>query len=313
MNIAITKKIDFMANKIRTGFLLIAVLSSIIVLSACSTNSERRSEVDPTPVSVPSDITSESTVESEVTSEIKVKALSATPSKPKSVVKPDSMSTTKNKASKPSITKKRVKKVDKKKAVSKKAVNQKAKVKKSKVEKKVVDKPTVEVIPFVAQMNAIKKTEEYRVDLAKLPLLIGSNWTLSRDANSDGQCALSYRKVVMGDGQGETPVFFIITQDKVLFKTKSNIDMSYKQTGLTIDDQPQLPIEKLHNDFSISYEMQYQSLVDRMKTGEQAVLTLGFWPSWPVTHTYSLNLGLGEFSAAQWALKTCLELEKELK
>jgi len=341
MSIAITKKIDSMASNVRSGFLLMAVLSSVIVLSACSTKPERSSTVLSTPVSEGGHVASEEgKSESNVESELKVKASSISSPKSKSVAKP----AVEIKAAKPSVSKQTLKKDDKKKVVSKKpkvqkkkivsekpkvkkkkVVSEKPKVKKKKVvskkpdiqkekiEKEIIVRPLVENTSAVVQTGVIQEPMGYKVELDKLPILIGSNWTLSRDANTDGQCALSYRKIVMDDGQGETPVMVIISQDEALFKTKSNIDVSYEQTGVTIDDQPQLPIEKLHNDFSISYKAQYQTLVERMKKGDQAVLTLGFWPSWPVTHTYSVNLGLGEFATAQQALLTCLELEKELK
>jgi len=341
MSIAITKKIDSMASKVRPGFLLIAVLSSIIVLSACSTKPERSSTAISIPVSEGASVASEEgNNESNVEPELKVKASTISSPKSKLVAKP----AVENKAPKPSVSKQTVKKVDKKIAVSKKpkvqkkkavskkpkvqkekvvsrkpkvqkkkAVSKKLDLQKKKIEKEIIVEPLVESTSAVVQTGVIQKSTGYKVELDKMPILIGNNWTLSRDANMNGQCALSYRKVVMGDGQGETPVMVIISQDEALFKTKSNIDVSYEQTGVTIDDQPQLPIEKLHNDFSISYKAQYQTLVERMKKGEQAVLTLGFWPSWPVTHTYSISLDLGEFATAQQALLVCLELEKELK
>jgi len=312
MNTAITKKLVLMVDIVRIGVFLLAVISSILMLSACSTSPERHSETASQKDSA--NPASESLV---VIPEPKVEVEAAASKKPKSVVKPS----TKKRTPKPYTGKKVVKKVYKKPVKKKKIISKKITVQKKKTEKAVVAKKSVEKKMIVEQAENAKEltgvsSEEgakYKVDLAKLPLLIGANWTLSRDADSDGQCALSYGKLVMDDGQGETPVFVIITQDEVLFKTKSNIDVAYKQTGLTIGDLPQLPIEKLYNEFSISYKAQYQTLVDRMKVGEQAVLTLGFWPSWPVTHTYSISLALGEFSAAQQALITCVELEKELK
>ena len=219
--------------------------------------------------------------------------------------------------SKPSVKKVAKKTPAKKAPTKKKSVNKvdkpKPKTQKNKIEQSANTTKSIESKAGKPQASGSDKVVAYEVDLAKLPLSIGENWTLSRDGNTDEQCALSYRKITMADGQGETPVFVIITQDEVLFKTKSNIDVTYKQTGLTIDDKPQLPIEKLHNDFSVSYKEQYQLVINQMKTGNQAILTLGFWPSWPVTHTYSKSLALGEFSAAQQALMNCLTLEKELK
>jgi hypothetical protein len=312
MNVAINKKIDSMGSITGGRGLLFAILSSVLMLAACSTSPER-----PTEVFEVESATIPISADSAVISGSNANVVTPKSNNSRSIAK----TTTKNRIPKPYTGNDVEKKIYKKPIKKKKIVLKKTSVKKINTEKTAIAKASVEKKIIVDKTESIKKLAEvsnvdvpiYSVDLSKLPLLIGNNWTLRLDADISGQCVLSYRNLVMGDGQGETPVIFIVTQDEVLFKTKSNIDIAYQQTGVTIDDQPQLPIETLYNDYSISYKTQYQTLVGRMKAGEQAVLTLGFWPSWPITDTRSINIELGQFSAAQQALNMCLELEKELK
>ena len=116
----------------------------------------------------------------------------------------------------------------------------------------------------------------------------------------------------MADGHGGTQVYLSITKDRIVFKTGANIDTSYEQTGITIDHKHQIPIETLLNEFSIAYEQQYQSMIKDMTSAEKMTLSLGFWPTWPVTQTYSVNFELGDFPSAQKALMSCVKLENEL-
>jgi hypothetical protein len=325
MYIAINNKTVSMVGVIKVNGLLLIVMSCLLVLAGCSTNSAR--PIFEPPLLETADVDESAAKSDSKTEVVTIKSSTSVTSEPS----PSLKTTSKNKTPKPyagSTAEKKVYKAPfkKKKVVSQKSLVQKSSVKILNTEKAVIepvslDKGTaakVIVVDKAKSTNKLTKTlnvtaPKYAVDLAKLPLMIGSHWTLRRDDVNNRQCVLSYRSLAMDDGQGETPVFIIVTEDEVLFKTKSNIDMTYKQTGVTIDEHSQMPIEKLYNDFSISYKANYQTLVERMEAGEQVVLTLGFWPSWPITTTRSINVALGEFSAAQQALKTCLKLEKELK
>ncbi|WP_299872926.1 peptidoglycan-binding protein [uncultured Cocleimonas sp.] len=163
-------------------------------------------------------------------------------------------------------------------------------------------------------LNATKVSApiDYKVDLENLPLSIGKNWILDRGNKTNTKCSLSYRKIRMADGQGGTLVNLSITNDRITFKTESNIDTTYKQTGIKIGDKPQIPIESLLNELSIAYKQQYQSLIKDMLSAKKMTLTLGFWPTWPVTQAYSVNFELENFPSAQQALISCIELENKL-
>ena len=184
-----------------------------------------------------------------------------------------------------------------------------------------VDAPGVKIAAVIVIAPAEIKQEELtskiipdlEVALDRLPLKVDESWTLIRESNLKGSCALSYRRLLIEDGQGETPVDVIVQKNQVLFKTRSNIDLGYEGVGVTIDANPQIAVENIVNHTSISFKKRYQTLISEMKEGEVARLTLGFWPTWPVTQTYNVNFELGQFALGHKALMKCTELEKELK
>ncbi len=115
----------------------------------------------------------------------------------------------------------------------------------------------------------------------------------------------------MSDGQGVTQVYLTITKNSIIFKTESNIDITYEKTGITINQSSQVPIEALLDKFSITYIKQYQNLIKDMSSTHKVTLTLGFWPTWPVTQTYSVDFEFGDFPSAQEALISCNKLENK--
>jgi len=344
MDIAIRQFLGVMLDKVKIALVYIITWSSVFSLSACSTIFGMDSAIESDPIPEPPQIqmthsaknsqqplnktaTSEQVndADKKTQSEVNIgeQSKDKVRSKPvvkaakqKVVVKRPVQKTTKEKvAVERRVAKRKVEK-------SKVAINKTGKQLAKKINQKTIPKVRAEKTAVNHEttmkhgLNAQSMDQDVTTsmdDLAMLPLNVGDNWVLNRGSDSAGRCALSYRELLMSDGQGDTPVSIIISQDSVVFKTRSNIDLEYEQTGLTIDDLPQIPIEKLLNDFSISYVQQYQSLIESMKLGEQAILALGFWPSWPVTQTYSLRFELSDFSSAHHALLSCIALEKELK
>jgi len=303
MNITIRQLLDLVSGKLISRLSSAMICSLVFGLSACSTlyESESKSSTQRSYATLPAKQGSFEQTEAPGTANSKESSQAQVSSK----IVPAAEET----------------KSDENQAVVKKKteIKQASKPANKKIVKSEPVKTRPEIVPAKPETKdpliqvADPDLKKYQVNLAKLPLIIGENWVLDRGPDSSGQCALSYRQLVMRDGQGETPVSFIINKDSVIFRTKSNIDLVYEQTGLAIDDLPRIPIENLIDDFSISYKQHYLSLLNDMKSGDQAILSLGFWPTWPMTRAYSLSFDLSDFSSAQQALMDCLELEKQLK
>ena len=150
-------------------------------------------------------------------------------------------------------------------------------------------------------------SETVAVALDKLPISIHDQWILDRNAS---QCMLKSTPVRMDDGQGGTSVTFLLTPDSLQFNTKSDIDLSYTGTGIQVDDGPAFALETVDNGTNLHISKQRKPLLERMRNGQSVQLTLGFWPTWPVTHTYAVTLPLANFATAMQAWETCNQLLK---
>lgn len=153
--------------------------------------------------------------------------------------------------------------------------------------------------------TAPPRTDTIKVTLNNLPLTIHDHWILDR---TETQCLLKNTPVKMDDGQGGTSITLLLTPGSLQINTESDIDTSYTGTGITIDNQHHFALETVERRTNLSFSKQRQSLLASMQTGQQLQLTLGFWPTWPVTHTYSVNLPLQHFASAQKAWETCNQL-----
>lgn len=147
--------------------------------------------------------------------------------------------------------------------------------------------------------------ETLKVTLDNMPLNIRGEWILDR---TETQCLLTTAPLKMEDGQGGTPVTLQIAPGSFTILTRSDIDLSYTGTGLFIDDKRPFSLETVERRTNLSFNKQRQAILDSMRSGRELKLTLGFWPSWPVTHTYSLSIPLTHFATAINAWDTCNQL-----
>ena len=176
----------------------------------------------------------------------------------------------------------------------------------------ILQKATPEPVqPAIAQKISIppapQPVETVHVALDKLPIRIHDQWVVDL---SHSQCLLKSKPVKMEDGQGGTTVTFQLTPDSLEFLTKSDIDTSYKGTGVQIDDGQTFPLETVAKVTNLTFTRQRKTLLNDMENGHTLQLTLGFWPTWPVTHTYSVTLPLDHFGTAVHAWETCNQLLK---
>jgi len=148
----------------------------------------------------------------------------------------------------------------------------------------------------------IPTTENLAVDLNTLPMSIHGQWTLDRD---EARCTLHSANQQMDDGQGGTRISLLLSANELSFLTESDIDTSYSGTGITIDDGEHFALETVEHRTNPAFTQQRSALLNAMKNGQNLQLTLGFWPTWPVTHTWSVRFPLQHFATAYAAWESC--------
>ncbi len=157
---------------------------------------------------------------------------------------------------------------------------------------KTAEKPPVEAIP---------------VALNKLPINVHGQWIVDRN---ESQCMLKSIPVRMDDGQGGTRVTLLLTPDQLQFNTDSVVDLSYTGTGISVDDGRSHALETVANGTNLQFVKQRKALLNSMQSGQSMQLTIGFWPTWPVTHTYAVSIPLTYFASAMQAWERCNQLLK---
>lgn len=156
-----------------------------------------------------------------------------------------------------------------------------------------------------ATLATITPPAPIKVSLDNLPLTIGDAWILDR---TEASCSLSSKPVQLDDGQGGTPVTLQITPDSLRITTISDIDTTYEKTGITIDQHEHFDLETVDRRTNLVFTRQKNRLLNVMQNSQQFTLTLGFWPTWPQTQTYSVDIPLQDFASAMTALNTCNRL-----
>lgn len=162
--------------------------------------------------------------------------------------------------------------------------------------------------PAIAPAAPAPEAEpEIAVNFEEMPIKI-QQWILDYEVIQNTirvKCTLRSQAQTMDDGEGGTPVFLTFDGNSLKAVTKSNIDMEYSDDGLQIDLQPQRPIDRLHKETTAVFEQHWTELIQEMLHGRQAVLTFGFWPTWPMSRTYSVSFDLSHFPRAWRALEDC--------
>ena len=97
----------------------------------------------------------------------------------------------------------------------------------------------------------------------------------------------------------------IVTADTLRVDTRSNIDLSYENTGLQIDSQAAFPLPGLFGETDVLFKEQYNEIMQQFRSGSSVTVTIGFWPTWPVTRAYSASFAIDGFATANEALQTC--------
>ena len=107
------------------------------------------------------------------------------------------------------------------------------------------------------------------------------------------------------DGQTITPVSLVFTGSALAVVTESNIDLSYPDVGLQVDQGPVIPVDRVHRQTIAVFESSADTLRGQLQRGYTARLKLGFWPTWPQTETVVMEFSLLGFTRAQEAMLHC--------
>jgi hypothetical protein len=143
------------------------------------------------------------------------------------------------------------------------------------------------------------------VTLESLPMTIQGEWVLSAVGDT---CSLGTLPIRFDDGQGMSKLQLVLTPQHWLIKTQSDIDLSYRGTGLRVDEGRYFPLGQLVRQSDLMFVDEREVMTQAFISGKSLHITLGFWPTWPVTETKTITISLQHFASAHRAWKQCLSL-----
>lgn len=146
------------------------------------------------------------------------------------------------------------------------------------------------------------------LNMAALPLSFGIHWSLDRRPNPidhKAQCLLASRSVNISDGYDRTDVQLLLTAKSLYVSTESNLDLSYPDTGIRLDNGTLMPFEGLAKETAAIISSDVAMLYEQMAPSQTVLVRLGFWPTWPVTKTQEVSFPLDGFADAINALWVC--------
>jgi len=116
------------------------------------------------------------------------------------------------------------------------------------------------------------------------------------------RCLLTSEAQITTDGYDSTPVSLVFNGGSLLVVTESELDPSFKDLQLMVDNKPPVHSDKIVHKKTLLFGQDAQELVWQMRTGRVATVYLRFWPTWPATQAFPVRFSLKGFSKALDAL-----------
>ncbi|HUM93110.1 MAG TPA: hypothetical protein PLU26_01375 [Candidatus Competibacter sp.] len=115
----------------------------------------------------------------------------------------------------------------------------------------------------------------------------------------ESRCLLLSDTQTISDGYEQTPVSLVFNGASLLVVTGSELDGSFADLQLVVNDEPPLRSNKITpNKMILNFDQNVPDLLQRLREGRQATVYLRFWPTWPATQAYPVSFSLIGFSKA---------------
>ena len=144
------------------------------------------------------------------------------------------------------------------------------------------------------------------VTLENLPTRI-RHWILDRPPTGETTCILKTPPLQMEDGAGGTPVTLQLTENALVVFTRSNIDLTYEDSRISIGEYT-FTFDAVDNDTNAIIRQAYPGVIKALDNAKLVSVALGFWPTWPKTTLYQLQVPVEGFSQAYQAWQSCNKL-----
>lgn len=134
------------------------------------------------------------------------------------------------------------------------------------------------------------------------------DWVMKTVPRVDGpgtRCVMESTRQSLSDGYQDTTAYLTIDARSVTVTSASNLDGSFSDIGLSVDQEPLIPMDRLAGTKTAQFDTKYGPLVQLFKAGARLRVQLRFWPEWPPTGTHAATFSLIGFTKAYGELAGC--------
>jgi hypothetical protein len=120
------------------------------------------------------------------------------------------------------------------------------------------------------------------------------------------RCLLRSDPQTSADGYGQTPVVIVLNGEALLVVTESQIDTSFGDIELAVDNKTALGKTRRVAKGKIAiFDQEVATIVNRFKTARSVTVWLRFWPTWPATQRFASRFTLKDFGKAYSEFERC--------
>ncbi len=113
------------------------------------------------------------------------------------------------------------------------------------------------------------------------------------------RCLLISESSITSDGYDSASVQLVFNGDRLLVVTDSEIDTSFADLQLAVDDKSPIRSDQLaRKKMVLVFDQSIPDLVQQLRAGRQVTVYLRFWPTWPATERFAVPFSLIGFSRA---------------
>jgi hypothetical protein len=141
--------------------------------------------------------------------------------------------------------------------------------------------------------------------LLAAPLCALAEWESLSTMGDTSSCRLQTEEIRIFDGYGETRVRLHLDGKRLRVATDSNIDGSFDDLALQVDQEPEIPADGIEGDQDVVFESAIDEIVAQFIRGTEVAVLLRFWPTYPPTDRHAANFSLIGFTKALQALESC--------
>jgi hypothetical protein len=132
-----------------------------------------------------------------------------------------------------------------------------------------------------------------------------AGWMLQENTAQGNGCTLETAEITMEDGYQETRVRLNINADRLLVITKSNIDTSFGDTALQVDNRDAIRPDTVVDEQNVIFASGIDTIVTQFRKGNSVSIHLRFWPTYPETQQYKAVFSLIGFTRAWNEYQQC--------